>query len=100
MKREITRSSLSVTLRLVSDIVEESEYASSNYGGGRARSTTLQRTQDQQLSELLNILESKIETLQSRYLEVFATSRAGMEEVLVPLCDFTIDTDTTDENWS
>ena len=95
MKREITRSSLSVTLRLVSDIVDESEYASSNYGGGRARSTTLQRTQDQQLSELLNILESKIEALQSRYLEAFATSRADTEEALVPLYDFTIETDGT-----
>lgn len=95
MRKQITRSSLSVTLRLVSDIVEESEYASPNYGGGRARSITLQRTQDQQLSELLKCLENGIETLQSRYLEAFATSKAGMEGVLVPLCDFTIDTDTT-----
>ena len=96
MKREITRSSLSVTLRLVSDIVDESEYASPSYGEGRARSTTLQRTQDQQLSELLNILERKIEALQSRYLEAFATSRVGMEsEALVPLYDFTIETDGT-----
>ena len=100
MKREITRSSLSVTLRLVSDIVDESEYASQNYGGEKVLGTIWHRTQDQQLSELLNILESKIEALQSRYLEVFATSKAGMEGVLVPLCDFTIDTDTTDENWS
>ena len=97
MRKQITRSSLSVTLRLVSDIVDESEYASPNYGGRRARSTTLQRTQDQQLSELLNILESKIEALQSRYLEVFATSRADTEEALVPLYDFTIDTDGTNE---
>ena len=98
MRKQITRSSLSVTLRLVSDTVEESEYASSNYGGGRAPSITLQRTQDQQLSELLNILESKIEALQSRYLEAFATSRVGMEsEALVPLYDFTIETDGTND---
>ena len=94
MKKQITRSSLSVTLRLVSDIVDESEYASPNYGGGRARSTTLQRTQDQQLSELLNCLERKIEALQFKYLEDFATSRAGMEnEALVPLYDFTTSED-------
>ena len=97
MRKQITRSSLSVTLRLVSDIVDESEYASPNYGGERARSTTLQRTQDQQLSELLNCLESGIETLQSKYLEAFATSKVGMEEVLVPLYDFTIETDTIND---
>ena len=96
MRKQITRSSLSVTLRLVSDTVDESVSASPSYGEGRARSTTLQRTQDQQLSELLNILESKIEALQSRYLEVFATLRVGMEsEAIVPLYDFTIETDGT-----
>ena len=93
MRKQITRSSLSVTLRLVSDIVDESKSASPNYGGGRARSTTLQRTQEAQLSELLNILESKIEALQSRYLEAFATSTADTEEVLVPLYDFTTSED-------
>ena len=95
MRKQITRSSLSVTLRLVSDIVDESEYASPNYGGGRARSITLQRTQDQQLSELLNILESRLENLQSKYLEAFATSKADTEEALVPLYNFTIETDGT-----
>ena len=97
MKREITRSSLSVTLRLVSDTVEESEYASQNYGGEKVLGTIWHRTQDQQLSELLKCLESGIETLQSRYLEAFATSKAGTEEVLVPLCDFTIETDGTND---
>ena len=96
MRKQITRSSLSVTLRLVSDIVEESKSASPNYGGGRARSTTLQRTQDQQLSELLNILESKIEILESKYLEAFATLNTNSITPLVPLYDFTIDTDGTD----
>ena len=95
MKREITKSSLSVTLRLVSDIVDESEYASQNYGGEKVLGTIWHRTQDQQLSELLNILESKIEALQSRYLEAFATSRADTEEALVPLYDSTIETDGT-----
>lgn len=97
MRKQITRSSLSVTLRLVSDTEGESASASPNYGGGRARSTTLQKTQDQQLSELLKCLESGIETLQSRYLEVFATSKVGMEEVLVPLYDFTINEDGTND---
>ena len=97
MKREITRSSLSVTLRLVSDIVDESEYASQNYGGEKVLGTIWHRTQDQQLSELLNILERKIEALQYRYLEGFATSRVDTEsEVLVPLYDFTTSTTGTD----
>ena len=96
MRREITRSSLSVTLRLVSDTTLESESASSPFGPVRAGLTTSQRTQDQQLSELLNILERKIEALQYRYLEGFATSRAGIETPLVPLYDFTTSTTGTD----
>ena len=87
MRREITRSSLSVTLRLVSDTTSESKPALSPFGPVRAGLTTSQRTQDQQLSELLNILERKIEALQSRYLEAFATSRADIKGVLVPLYD-------------
>ena len=98
MRKQITRSSLSVTLRLVSDIVDESEYASPNYGEERVPSTTLRRTQDQQLSELLNCLERKIEILEYKYLEAFATSRVGMEsEALVPLYDFTINEDGTND---
>lgn len=96
MKREITRSSLSVTLRLVSDTEGESASASPNYGGGRARSTTLQRTQDQQLSELLNCLERKIEILEYKYLEAFATLSIGTTTPLVPLYDFTTNTTGTD----
>lgn len=97
MKREITRSSLSVTLRLVSDTVEESEYASPNYGGERHPSIISQRTREAQLLELLNCLERKIEILEYKYLEAFATLRVGTEEALVPLYDFTIDTDGTNE---
>jgi hypothetical protein len=93
MRREITRSSLSVTLRLVSDTQSESKSASSPFGPVKAGLITTQRTQDQQLSELLNILERKIESLQSKYLEDFATLRADTKEVLVPLYDFTTDTD-------
>ena len=96
MRKQITRSSLSVTLRLVSDTEGESVSASPNYGGGRHPSIISQRTREAQLLELLNCLEKQVEILQSRYLEVFATSRVGMEsEALVPLYDFTIETDGT-----
>ena len=97
MRKQITRSSLSVTLRLVSDIVDESKSASPNYGGERARSTTLQRTQDQQLSELVSCLEKQVEILQSKYLEAFATSSIASTTALVPLYAFTTEEDTTDE---
>lgn len=97
MKREITRSSLSVTLRLVSDTEGESASASPSYGGERHPSIISQRTREAQLLELLNCLERKIEILEYKYLEDFATSRAGMEnEVLVPLYDFTTNTTGTD----
>ena len=96
MRKQITRSSLSVTLRLVSDTEGESVSASPSYGGEKVLGTIWHRTQDQQLSELLNCLERKIEILEYKYLEAFATSRAGMEsEALVPLYDFTIETDGT-----
>ena len=97
MKREITRSSLSVTLRLVSDTEGESASASPSYGGERHPSIISLRTQNQQLSELVSCLEKQVEILQSKYLEVFATSSIGTTIPLVPLYDFTIETDGTDE---
>ena len=97
MRREITRSSLSVTLRLVSDTVEESVPALSPFGPVRAGLTTSQRTQDQQLSELLNILERKIENLQSKYLEDFATYNTDTTIPLVPLYVTAISEAGTDE---
>ena len=99
MRRNIIASSHSVTLRLVSDTTSESRSALSPFGPVRAGLTTSQRTQDQQLSELLNCLERKIEILQSKYLEAFATLRAeaNTEGAPVALLPFTIDTDTTDE---
>ena len=87
MRKQITKSSLSVTLRLVSDTAEENESALPSYGGENHPSIISLRTQNQQLSELLNILERKIESLQSRYLEAFATSTADIKGVLVPLYD-------------
>ena len=97
MKREITRSSLSVTLRLVSDTVEESKSALPSYGGENHPSIIWQRTREAQLLELLRCLEKKVETLQSKYLEAFATSSIASTTPLVPLYDFTTEEDTTNE---
>ena len=66
MRRSVIVTLRSTTLRLDSDIVEESKYVLMNYGPVRAGLTTLQTTSDPQLTELLNYLERKIENLQSK----------------------------------
>lgn len=73
MKREITRSSLSVTLRLVSDTEGESASASPSYGGERHPSIISQRTREAQLLELLNCLERKITEANIKSYEVLNT---------------------------
>ena len=97
MKRSVTKISHSSIVVSLSDIRRERERAFSPFGPVRAGLTTSQITQHQQLSELLSCLERKIEILESKYLEDFATSNIGTEEVLVPLYDFTTETDTTNE---
>ena len=67
MKRSITKHSLSVTLTLVSDTVEESNNASSLFGPVRAGLTTSQGTLGAQHTELLNYCLRSLEILQSKY---------------------------------
>ena len=67
MRKEITRSSLSVTLRLVSDTMLESESASSPFGPVRAGLITSQGTLGAQHTELLNYCLRSLEILQSKY---------------------------------
>ena len=97
MRRDITRNLPNGTLRLVSDIPQESRTALSPFGPVRAGLTTLQKTPDQQLSELLKCLESEIETLESKYLEVCATLIEGLMEVRVRLLNGILDTIGTDD---
>ena len=87
MKRNVIRVSHSSIVVSLSDIRQERERACSPFGPVRAGLTSSQTTQHQQLSELLSCLERKVEILQSKFLEDFATSRLGMgkEEVVVPL---------------
>ena len=97
MKRNVIRVSHSSIVVSLSDIRQERERACSPFGPVRAGLTSSQTTQHQQLSELLNYLESEVEILQSKFLEDFATSRPDTEnEVLVPLYVTPIDTDGTD----
>jgi len=73
-------------LRLVGE--EESGLASDIYGPLKVGLTTTHRTQQVQLSELLNSLESRVATLESRYCEVLDTF-LSVTERLVRLGAFT-----------
>ena len=79
MKNSITRSSSSVTLRLLTGGLESKPNALSPYGPVRAglTSTHIQVTQAgsdvQQLTELLNSLEKEVAILVSRSYEVLDT---------------------------
>lgn len=92
MRKVVTKVSHSSIVVSLSDIRQERERACSPFGPVRAGLTTSQRTQHQQLSELLSCLESKIEILESKFLEDFATlkldTEAGEAAALLP---FTIE---------
>jgi hypothetical protein len=79
-------------LRLVGEA--ESGSALSPYGPMRAGLTISHRTQLLVLSELLSSLESKVETLESRYLEVLNILTDVMAH-LVRLNSLLLNTDTT-----
>ena len=75
------------------DTQSESEYVWSNYGAERVPSTTLQRTLDPQLSELLNILVKRIRTLEFRSSEGLDTLRKDTPTPLARRSSFTIGMD-------
>ena len=73
MRRKLIRNSPGLMLVLGGDGVEENGYVCTIYGCESHASTTLPLTSKVvQLSELLNDLEKRLETLESRYLEVCA----------------------------
>ena len=79
-------------LRLVGE--EENGNAFSLYGPKRAGLITTPRTQEVQLSELLNCLEREVESLNSKYCEAYVTLVNVMEH-LVRLTGLLLDTNTT-----
>ena len=81
-------------LRLVGG--EESGDVSINFGPVRAGLTTTHRTQQAQLSELLNSLEREVESLHSKYCEAYVTLTSVMEH-LVKLTALLLPTNTTEE---
>ena len=89
-RNSITRSSSSVTLRLVTGGLESNPNALSPYGPVRAglTSTRIQVTQTgsdvQQLTELLNSLEKEVAILVSRSYEVLDTYLSGTSYLAEP----------------
>ena len=79
-------------LRLVGE--GESGSASSPYGPMRAGLITSHRTQEAQLSELLNSLEREVENLRSKYCEAYVIL-ISVTEHLVRLNALLLNTDTT-----
>ena len=87
------------TLRLVGDGERENGDASINSGLKSQGSTTSHKIQSHQLSVLLNELESNLDDLVFRYLEVLDTLIDVMAR-LVRLGAFTSVTTTTEEETS
>lgn len=79
-------------LRLVGE--GESGSASTSFGPVRAGLTTSHRTQEAQLSELLNSLEREVENLRSKYCEAYVILISVMEH-LVKLNSLLLPTNTT-----
>ena len=79
-------------LRLVGE--GESGRVSTNFGPLKAGLTTTHRTQQAQLSELLNSLEREVESLHSKYCEAYVTLTSVMEH-LVRLTGLLLEKDTT-----
>ena len=100
MKRNITKHSLSVTLTLVTDIVEESNSVSSPFGPVRAGLITSQTTLPLPLMELLNSLVKQVENLPSKSYTGYDTLRK--DTVTLRALHFTtaIEQGGINENWS
>jgi len=80
----------SVTIKTKSDVL-------SPYGPVRAGLTTSQTTQEVQLSELLNSLESVVESLNYKSFTAYDTLVTAMEGVRVALSNIATDEVGTDE---
>mgnify|MGYP006284206007 FL=1 len=97
MRSNETENLQSNTVVSLSDIRRERERAYSPYGPVRAGLTTSQRTQEAQLTELLNCLERKVETLVSKSYEVLDISQLDIPTALAKRSSSTTEKDITDE---
>ena len=80
----------------LSDIRKQKSNALSPYGPVRAGLTTSQTTQDQQLTELLNSLESAVENLNYKSFTAYDTLIIATENLRVALSDIVTDVAGTD----
>ena len=83
------------TLGLVMGGGEGNGNGSSNFGPVKAGLTTTHRTQQVQLSELLNSLEREVENLNSKYCEAYVTL-VSVTEHLARLTGLLLPTSTTE----
>ena len=88
---------LSLVTREHSDTPSEKPNALSPYGPVRAGLTTSQTTPSQQLSELLNSLESVVENLNYKSFTVYDTLIIATENLRVALSNIATDVDGTDK---
>jgi hypothetical protein len=82
---------LSLVTQEHSDTPSVKENALSPYGPVRAGLTTLQTTPSQQLSELLNSLESVVENLNYKSFTVYDTLNTAIQGVRAALSDIATD---------
>ena len=96
---QLVTSTHSVTTTVRSNVL-------SPYGPVRADSTTwlaretLRANQLRQLSELLNSLESVVESLNYKSFTLYDTFNTAMEAVSAALSDIQTESAGTDANWS
>jgi hypothetical protein len=85
----------------LSDIRTSKQRALSPYGPVRVGLTTSLRTdKDPQLSELLNSLESAVESLQFKSFTVYDTLVIAIEEMRALLSNILTEEGGTDADWS
>ena len=89
-------SELHTNIVELSDIRKQKSNALSPYGPVRAGLTTSQTTQDQQLTELLNSLESAVENLNYKSFTAYDTLVTATEGVRVALSGIVTDEAGTD----
>ena len=88
---------LSLVTHEHSDTVKGNEPVLSHFGPVRAGLTISQTTQNQQLSELLNSLESAVENLNYKSFTVYDTLNTAIEAVRAALLPIQTDVAGTDE---
>ena len=97
MRKIVIESSQRTTLRLVGTGEESNGSALSPFGPRRAGLTSTQRTQNHQLTELLNSLEREIADLNSRYCAAYVILMDAMD-LLVKLSRSIKSTDIIEED--